>query len=339
VKVAIVKLSSLGDVIHALPVARALRHARPQAQITWIVEAREYAILRAHPDLDRVIPVDTRRWRRLVRRPAGAREVMGKLGRLRRRVRLAGFDAAIDLQGLLKSGVLTAYTGARLRIGFSASHCRERLNVLFTNRRVTPPPTAVHVVEQYLCLLRPLGITPGMPEFYLPPRPLAERRMDDALAEAGLKRTDRIVALNPGAGRPEKQWPVERFRVLAERLATEADTRILLLWGPDEVHMAKQIGTGLSARAVLAPPTDLDELTAVLRRVDLMVAGDTGPLHLAAALGTPALGLFGPTSAARNGPYGARSRGLQSPDGSMEGLSADAAYAAARELLERGSAR
>jgi heptosyltransferase-1 len=339
VNVAIVKLSSLGDVIHALPVARALRRARPDTRITWIVEAREYAILRDHPDLDQIIPVDTRRWRRLVRRPAGAREVMGKLGRLHRRVRLGGFDVAIDLQGLLKSGVLTAYTGAPLRIGFSASHCRERMNVLFTNRRVTPPPTSAHVVEQYLTLLGPLGISPGVPEFHLPPRPVAERRMADALAEAGLKRSDRIVALNPGAGRPEKQWPVERFRALAERLVTEADTRILLLWGPDEIHMAKQIGSGLSARAVLAPPTDLDELTAVLRRVDLMVAGDTGPLHLAAALGTPALGLYGPTRAARNGPYGERSRGLQSPDGSMAGLSADAAYAAARDLLERGRGR
>lgn len=338
-KVAIVKLSSLGDVIHALPVARALRRARPHAQITWIVEAREYAILRDHPDLDRVIPVDTRRWRRLMRRPAGAREVWDKVGRLRRHVRLAGFEVALDLQGLIKSGLLTAYTGARVRIGFSRPYCRERLNVLFTNRRVTPPPTAVHVVEQYLALLGPLDIPAGPPEFHLPAWPAAEEKMDAALAEAGLRTGDRVVALNPGAGWPEKQWPVERFRALAERFSAEADTRVLLLWGPDEREMANAIGAGLSRPAVLAPPTDLHELAAVLRRVSLLVAGDTGPLHLAAALGTPALGLHGPTRAERNGPYGPRCRGLQSPDGTMGGLSADTVFGAARDLLARSAVR
>lgn len=148
-RIAIIKLSSLGDVIHALPVARALRRAMPEAHLTWVVEAREYAILRDHPDLDAVVPVDTRLWRRLIWRPAGAREVLGKVGRLRTRIRRAAFDVAIDLQGLIKSGLLTAYTGAPVRIGFSAARCRERLNALFTNRRVLPPASARHVVEQY----------------------------------------------------------------------------------------------------------------------------------------------------------------------------------------------
>src|SRR6266581_3673311 len=123
-RIAIIKLSSLGDVIHALPVARALRRALPGAHLTWVVEAREYAILRDHPDLDAVVPVDTRLWRRLIWRPSGARQVLGKVGRLRERIRRASFDAAIDLQGLLKSGLLTAYTGAPLRIGFSVGTCR-----------------------------------------------------------------------------------------------------------------------------------------------------------------------------------------------------------------------
>jgi len=334
-KIAIIKLSALGDVIHALPVARALRRARPDAELTWIVEAREYALLRDHPDLDRVIPVNTRLWRRLIWRPSGAREVWGKVGRLRTRVRGARFDVALDLQGLVKSGLLTAYTGAGLRIGFSASHCRERLNALFTNRHVTPPPQAVHVVEQYLSLLEPLGLLAGAPEFHLPVRPAAERAMDDFLAEHGLKPRDRLVALNPGAGRSEKRWPVAHFRELAERLGAEAGARLLLLWGPDEVHMAREIATGLSSRAVLAPPTDLDELTALLRRCSVMVAGDTGPLHLAAAVGTPCLGLFGPTRAERNGPYGPRNRGLQSPDGTMAGLAPSTALAAAQGLLDQ----
>lgn len=338
-KVAIVKLSSLGDVIHALPVARALRRAHPQAQISWIVEAREHAILRHHPDLDRVITVDTRRWRRLIRRPEGMQQVWEKVTRLRRRVRLAGFDVALDLQGLLKSGLLTAFTGARTRIGFSRAYCRERLNVLFTNRRVTPPPEAKHVVEQYLALLTPLGIKPEPPEFFIPPHPEAEEKMERALAAAGLRPGEPVVALNPGAGRADKQWSVEHFRALAARLTETSDARILLLWGPHERSLAEEIAAGLEADAVLAPPTDLDELAAVLRRVSLVVAADTGPLHLAAALGTPALGLFGPTRAERNGPYGAGHRALQSPDGTMAGLAPDAAFAAAHEMLARDARR
>ena len=332
-KIAIVKLSSLGDVIHALPVARALRRSRPGLHLTWIVEAREFALLNGHPDLDVVVPVDTRLWRRLIWRPAGARQVLGKVRRLKSRVRAARFDVALDLQGLMKSGLLTAYTGAPLRIGFTADRCRERLNCLFTNRRVRPPASAVHVVDQYLSLLAPLGVTPGPVEFRVPIPAAAGRRMEDFLGEQGVKSRDCLVAINPGAGRADKQWPVEHFRVLADRLAQEPSTRILLLWGPDEIHMARQIRDGLQARAILAPPTDLHELGALLRRSSLMVANDTGPLHLAAALGTPSLGLFGPTRAERNGPYGPRCRGVQSPDGTMAGLDPALAVEAARALL------
>ena len=337
-KLAIVKLSSLGDVIHALPVAAALRRALPGAELTWIVEAREYAILRDHPDLDAVVPVDTRLWRRLMWRPAGVRQVWDKVGRLRARIRRARFDVAIDLQGLLKSGVLTAYTGAPMRIGFSASWCHERLNTFFTNRHVTPPPEAVRVVDQYLSILGPLGITPGPAEFHVPVPQEARRRMGDYLAKEGVKRGDRVVAINPGAGRVSKQWPVAHFRELAERLITEAQARVLLLWGPDEADMARRIGLGLSGHAVLtAPPTDLGELSALLERTSLMIASDTGPLHLAAALGTPALGLYGPTPAARNAPYGPRCRGLQSPDGTMARLAPAAVFEAARGILEEAA--
>lgn len=334
-RIAIIKLSSLGDVVHALPVARALRRALPSAHLTWVVEAREYAILRDHPDLDAVVPVDTRLWRRLLWRPAGARQVLGKVRRLRERIRLASFDVAIDLQGLLKSGLLTAYTGAPLRIGFSAGRCRERWNALFTNRHVTPPDSARHVVEQYLSLLAPLGIEPGPAEFQVPVPAASERRIEELLVKEGVKPGDRLVAINPGAGQPQKRWSVARFGALAERLATEAGARLLLLWGPDEAHMARKISLALPGHsALLAPPTDLGELTALLKRCRLMIANDTGPLHLAAALGTPSLGLYGPTKAERNGPYGARCRGLQSPDGTMAGLEVAGVFEAARGMLE-----
>jgi lipopolysaccharide heptosyltransferase I len=333
-RIAIVKLSSLGDVVHALPVARAIRRHHPHAHLTWIVEAREQAILRDHPDLDAVVAVDTRRWRRLLRSPGGARQAGREARAALRRIRGAGFDAAIDLQGLLKSGVLTAATGAPRRIGFTRAECREPLNALFTNCRVAPPAHRAHVVERYLSLLAPLGIDPGPPEFHVPPRPLAARRADDVLAEHGVKERDLIVAINPGAGRADKRWPIASFIALADRLAADCGARILLLWGPGEAPMAEAIRDALSVPAILAPPTDLDELAALLRRPTLLVAGDTGPLHLAAALGTPCLGLYGPTRAVRNGPYGPRCRGVQSPDGTMAGLAPGAVLDAAQGLLD-----
>jgi len=332
-RIAIVKLSSLGDVVHALPVARALRRARPGAHLTWIVEAREHAILRGHPDLDAVVPVDTRRWRRLLRRPTGAPRAGLELAGTLRRIHGAGFDAALDLQGLIKSGVLTAATGAPVRIGFTSARCREALNCLFTNRRVAPAPEHAHVVDQYLALLAPLGIRPGPAEFHIPPRPEAERRMAEFLAERGVKEHDLLVALNPGAGRADKRWPVAHLSALARRLAAECSARILLVWGPGEMPLACAISDALPARAILAPPTDLDELAALLRRATLLVAADTGPLHLAAALGTPCLGLYGPTRAERNGPYGRDCRGLQSPDATMAGLAPGAVFDAVHSLL------
>jgi lipopolysaccharide heptosyltransferase I len=333
-RIAIVKLSSLGDVIHTLPVACALRRAYPAAHLTWIVEAREYALLRDHPDLDVVLPVDTRLWRRLILRPSGSRVVWEKLGRLHARIRAARFDVTVDVQGLIKSGVLTAYTGAPMRIGFSPSWCWEWPNSLFTNKHVTPPPEAEHVIEQNLALLGPLGVVNVTPEFRIPSRPDAQARIDLFFEEQGIKPRDALVALNPGAGRENKRWPVHLMRELAARLAAEPGVRVLLLWGPDELEMAQQIREGVSVKAILAPPTDLDELAALLRRSALLIANDTGPLHLGSALGTPCLGLYGPTPARRNRPYGARCRGLQSSDGTMAGLDPEVVFEAAFELLE-----
>ena len=212
------------------------------------MEAREYALLRDHPDLDRVLAGGHAAVAAAHPAAGGrARGAGARSGGSARRVRAGRFDVAIDLQGLIKSGLLTAYTGAPLRIGFAAAHCRERLNVLFTNRRVTPPAER-----------RPRGgpvpVAPrparrrrrAAPEFQiLPIAPRPTRRMDDFLGEQGVKTSDRVVALNPGAGRPDKRGRWRTSGALAERLGTEADARVLLLWGPDEIHMARQIGDGL----------------------------------------------------------------------------------------------
>jgi len=330
VKIALVKLSSLGDVVHALPVAVTLRACRPDAHITWVVESSESAVLQGHDAIDEILAVDTRLWRR-ARRPARLLRAARDLLVLRRRLAATGFDVVIDLQGLLKSGLVTAATGAALRVGFARGRCREPLSAVFTNRRITPPTSSRHVIEQYLSTLSALDITASKVEFRVPASRQAEARVDGFLAATGLKPRDRLVVVSPGAGREAKRWPVTRYRELATRLRDEAAAATVVAWGPGEADTAQAI-TGPAA-ALLAPPTSIPELVALLRRATAVVASDTGPLHLAAAVGTRCVGLYGPTDAERNGPYGHGHRALQSPDGQMTGLTVSAVLTAVLDLL------
>jgi lipopolysaccharide heptosyltransferase I len=332
VRIALVKLSSLGDVVHALPVAATVKRRAPGSHLTWIVERREAALLAGNPHVDAVVAIDTRSWRRRWR-PAGVAATAAAVRALRRRLHAAAFDVALDLQGLAKSGLVTAATRAPVRIGFDRRWGRETwLSALFTNRRVQPPAGARHVVEQYLALLGPLGLGEPVREFPLPAEARAEARVEQALAAAGLKPRHRLVVVNPGAGRPDKRWPAERFRALAARLVEEAAASVLVVWGPSEEAAARAIA-GDQRGVVLAPPTDLVELIAVLRRASVMVAADTGPLHLAAAVGTPCVGLYGPTSAVRNGPYGGGHRVVQAGDGRMTSIAVEAAARPVADLL------
>ena len=202
---------------------------------------------------------------------------------------------------------------------------------------MTPGPQCVHAVEQYLALLGPLGVTAPRVEFDLPQDEAAEARVDEFFAGAGLKPRQRIVALNPGAGNPGKRWAPARFGALARRLAGEG-LAVLVTWGPGEEAIARGIAATGGAGAIPAPPTDLFGLLAVLRRASAVVGGDTGPLHLAAALGRPCVGLYAPprdalNGAARTGPYGAGHRVVQSPDGTMDAIGVEPVVAAVRALV------
>jgi lipopolysaccharide heptosyltransferase I len=329
VNVGIVKLSALGDVVHALPVAVTLRAQRPDARITWIVEARESAVLRGHHAIDAVVCVDTRRWRR-TRGRAALMALGAELRGVRRQLRAAGLDVVLDAQGLMKSGVIARATGAPVRVGFARRQCREPLSALFTNRHVTPSASATHVVDQYLALLAPLRIDAPSHHFDLPRDAVADSQADELLAGSGLKPLDRLVIVNPGAGRADKRWPPERYAELARRLREDAAASVVVVWGPGERAIAETIAQG---GAILAPPTDVAGLTALLRRASVVVASDTGPLHLAAAVGTLCVGLYGPTRAERNGPYGCGHGTIQSPVGSMTAITVPSVLAAVQARL------
>jgi heptosyltransferase-1 len=267
----VIRLSAFGDVIHTIPAVVALRDALPETEIAWAVEP-PYAELVEIVAGVRAIPVSLKRWS-LSRITAAKRDVRG-------------FSAAIDFQGLIKSALIAWSSGARKRYGFARDVIREKPAAWFVNRHANVDRSK-HVVEWNVELARTYApVIARVPAVDF--APFAED------ATGGLARFVNRIVLLPGAGKPGKQWPVERFADLATRLGSDA----LVVWGPGEEALARAIA------AEVAPATNFRELACVLKHARLVIGADTGPLHLAAALGTPVIGLYGPTDPGRNGPYG-----------------------------------
>jgi lipopolysaccharide heptosyltransferase I len=295
-RILIIRLSAIGDVVHGLPVLRALRDAMPRAFVAWVIEESAAGLLRGDPALDELI-VLKRRWYRS----------LAEMRQVRRRVRAYRFDTTIDLQGLTKSAGIARATCAALRIGFAGRDGRE-LSQWLNNRCVLP--RATHIVDRNLELLAPLGIEhPGV-RFDLR---IAEA--DEHSAAAMLRSLDlpgRFALVNPGAGWPSKLWPIDRYAAVARHLGARRALPSLVVWAKGEERAwADQIVAASAGFARLAPATTLGELAAIARRATLFIGSDTGPLHIAAAVGASCVGLFGPVPAERNGPYGPRHAAVQ----------------------------
>ena len=267
------RLSALGDVIHTLPAVAMLRDALPETKISWVVEAPYRELVEVVGGVG-AIPVRYKKW---------GKSLLASRGDIGAAVKaMRGFDASVDFQGLVKSAILGVIAGAKRRYGFDKEAIREKAALVFINEPV-PVDTSLHVIEQNLELAA--GVMGRMgPMGRLDWKPFLQR----------VEGTEGHVVLIPGAGKPNKIWPVERFREVATRLGSRA----LTVWGPGERELADAIG------GRIAPPTNLRELAYILRHAEAVIGADTGPLHLAAALGTKAIGLFGPTNPRRNGPYG-----------------------------------
>jgi heptosyltransferase-1 len=333
-RLAIVRLTSLGDVIHTLPVAAAIKRQEPKARVIWLAEERERIVLDDNPVVDEVIAVPLRRWRAMARRPSGLRQANREFRQLRRTLRDLKLDAALDVQGWPhKTSPLAWLSGAPLRIGFSRAFARHPLATLFTTERVTPPADARHIVDQNLALLGPLAIrTTDPPEFPLPRFAEAEVWAAAWWHDHGLGGR-RVVALLPSTRGAAKLWPVGSYRALAGRLLADPATVVLALGGPgEETRLTEVIADAPPARAFALAPGPIPHLVGLLRRVDLAIGNDTGPIHVAAASHVPALALFGPTRGDRNGPYGPVGRYLQSPTKKMDDIDIDTVWAAVREM-------
>lgn len=280
----IVRLGALGDVIHGIPVAAALRARYPEARIDWMVDPRYVELLGMVTAVDRTVALDPR---------ANRASMLWTIRELRRR----RYSAAIDLQGLLKSAVLARLVGARRTIGFSRKHLRESMARFFYSIRVDPGG-ARHVVHKNLSLLRPIGIRTDLIEF-----PIAVRRTPLSGSIDAQFGGEGYAVLNTGAAWPNKRWPPERFGALAAGIRDRIGFRSLVLWGPGEEGAASAAVAASAGAALLAPATTITDIVAVMATARLVVSGDTGPLHIAAAVGAPIVGVFGPTNPRRNGPW------------------------------------
>lgn len=293
----IVKLGSIGDIVHTLPSLAAIRHAWPRAEISWVVERRAAEILRDNPILDRLIEVDTKALRRW---PVSGETLLAPRQQLRR-LRASTFDTALDFQGLLKSASIARLSGARRSYGFAREALREPPSRFLLNQTVRVPLRS-HVIVKNLTLVEgALGIpVPKDPEDF--EFPISTSRDHEAEAEEAAASVDeRFAILNPGGGWPTKLWSAERFGALADSLWTQHRLASLVTYGPGERELAEAVLRSSRAVKTRAVSPTLKGFYALAKRASLYVGGDTGPTHLAVAAGAPVAGIFGPTEWWRNG--------------------------------------
>ncbi len=301
-KILILKPSSLGDVVQALPVLRLLKLHLPESQIFWWLESSLSPLLADDPDLAGVFPFERKGWAMPGRWPAVFRSA--------RNLRRERFDWAIDLQGLARSGLFTWLAGAELSIGLDNARegAREGARLFYDVLAPSAAP-GTHAVDRYLGVLPRLGVPVHERFQWLPERPRAAA----AIREKWRPDSARWIALLPGARWENKRWPLEYFQELARRLPSLApDLKLAILGGRDDQPLGGAIAGVAPERCLdLTGRTSLPEMIEWLRVSELVITNDTGPMHVAAALRRPVIALFGPTDPGNTGPYGQRENVIQ----------------------------
>lgn len=338
----VIRLSSIGDIVHALPAVAALGQGFPGAEIIWAIEPRFAALLAGNPFVHRTLELDTLGWRQ---RPASA-ATLEELLRGVFALREVDYDAAIDFQGLWKSALVASFSGARERVGFAEYWLREPGAGVLYSQRVAPRGRR-HVIEMNLALVEQLGASAGRWLFPLPENPQDTVDVERRLSELGAAG---FVVLNPGGGWMAKRWAPQNYSQLIRRLDRAIPWRVLLTGSTAEAKLIEQILEGArSVKAVYFPST-ISQFIALVRRAKLFVGGDTGPLHLAAAAGTPIVGLYSSAdrlnTPERNGPFNPDDVVVAPPmlDGGfwwrkraeyLAGISVEDVFDAIRRRLER----
>jgi len=302
-----IRLSGLGDVVHSMNALTLLRRERPHAHIAWVVEDRFAGLLEGHPHVDEIITVPRKRWGRMLRNPLRWGELARQVGDLVGRLRRGEFDVSVDFQSSLKSAWMVMAARAEHRVGFAPPISRELSHVV-QNQLVKSPRKGVHRIERDLALLAPLGIRTRYARPALPCFPESAGALDAALENA--LTGGPLVVIHPGtsAFASFKRWVPGRYARVADRLVEERGADVVVSWGPTDREVAEEVVLLMRRRGRLAPRTaNLQQLIRLLERADLFIGGDTGPMHLASALGTPVVALFGPKDPMETGPYCSRS--------------------------------
>jgi len=295
-RILILKPSALGDIVHTLPVLGALRSHWPQAHLSWVVNHTFRGLLDGHPALDAVLPLDRGLFRRGLTTAARAGWLF--LESLRR----GHYDLLLDFQGLLRTGIMAAYSGVPTRVGFAAA--REGARWAYTHRIRLPHEAQLHAVDRYLGLLRAIGVPAGPPRWIVPVDPAERAAAQECLTS--LPRPWVAVAL--GAKWQTKRWPPEHFLALLQQQAQLCGGSVLFIGTRDDAPLVAAVRPQLSLPTLdLTGQTSVPRLIALLALADVMLGNDTGPLHLAAALGTPCVAPFTCTRIERHGPYGYQS--------------------------------
>ncbi|MGB6877611.1 MAG: glycosyltransferase family 9 protein [Candidatus Acidiferrales bacterium] len=283
----VLRMSALGDIIHTLPAVCALRESFPKATIDWLVDQKWASILEGNPCVNNVIAMNRGSWQSVVA--------------CVRRLRKAKYTVAIDFQSLYRSAIFGWLSGAPQRLGFDANYSRESGAALFYTSVIKPRRT--HKVEHNLELVEAAGARASEIRF---PLPISAETAEEVKRILTAKGVDGYFVLSPGGGWGSKCWPPERYGELHRALAERYGWRGVISFGPGESELAESVRRSAESPEPIVEMFNLKQLAALLRRAKFLVAGDTGPLHLASALGTPVVGLYGPTDPARNGPYSPR---------------------------------
>ena len=317
-RILIVKLGAIGDVINTLPFLNALRDALPSAHIAWVIEKKSFPILEGHKALSEAILFPRETW---------VRDAL----RFVRSLRKARFDWVFDLQRILKSALISCAAGGGMRFAFDRKRCKE-FTWFFPAKRIPPCPAPRHMLDQYLEFAHCVGVPAGRPRWDIFVAPENERRAEQMLAGTA----GRPIVLNLGASKRENLWMPERWALLADELSRRHKVDIVLTGGPqDRMRAEKVLSLAVGRPVDLVGKTGLKDLACVLRRAALVISCDTGPLHLAVAMGSRVVGLYGPADPVRTGPYGSLEFVVQGPRGRgpMAEIGVEAVLAMAERCL------
>ncbi|MBN1571734.1 MAG: glycosyltransferase family 9 protein [Deltaproteobacteria bacterium] len=300
----IIRLSAIGDVIRVLPSLGLLRKRFPMAKISWVVEEAASDILGGMGEIDEIIVFPKKRILRKLGRPWTFFGAVGEFVKFSKELRRSSFDVALDYHGLLKSGLISFFSGAPVRLGFAKGFSKE-LNHLFNNRKIKLPVPKLSRITRNLLLTEGLTGVDGVPEIHIGTTPEDRKVVDIIEAEYLSGERPRIVVHPSTSPRtPYKRWGAERYAALSDILVSRLKAEVIITFGPGEEDTAREVRDGMKHGAtILDRPMRLRELAELYRRSDVYVGGDTGPMHIASFVGTPVVAIFGPTDPIENEPY------------------------------------